>query len=109
MAYPSLGISATGASDSATTDRQLDRATNGAARLRVFYTTAKRTFKFSHPALNATDLGTFEAFYAANVDNSFDFTWPLDNTTYTAVFSAEPSRKVYSFGRTEVSVELAEV
>jgi hypothetical protein len=109
MAYPTdlpISISSSASLD---TDRQIDRASNGAARGRVFYTSAKRSFRLDHPALDATARAAFDVFYAANLATAFDFVWPVDSVTYTCIFSREPSYKPHGAGLTTITVELAEV
>lgn len=108
MAYPALDISASGP-PGFNTGREIQTATNGASRGRMFYTARKRRFPFNHPLLNSTDLATFDAFYAANLTTSFSFTWPRDGVTYTCMFS-EKEPTYTPVGRcTTVSVELIEV
>lgn len=109
MSYPtSLPIAASSAQVDYQTDRQIDRATNGAAKGRVFYAAAKREFAFTHPGLSAGEVATFAAFYDANIDAAFDFYWPGDGVTYTCLFAREPSLKMLGSGLSEVSVQLAE-
>lgn len=109
MSYPtSLPIAASSAQVDYQSDRQIDRATNGAAKGRVFYTAAKREFAFTHPGLSAAEVATFVAFFSANLDTAFDFYWPGDGVTYTCLFAREPAMKMLGSGLTEISVQLAE-
>ncbi len=110
MTYPtSLPIAASQAQVAFETDRDIERASNGDARGRVFYTAEKRSFQFSHPGLSSADLATFNAFYVANLAAVFNFYWPADGVTYSCLFAREPSYRFLGGGLAEVSVELAEV
>ena len=108
--YPAnLPISLDGASVDRETDRKNERASNGALRARVFFTSAKRKFSFNHPALDATQQSTFFSFYNTNLANSFSFTWPADGVTYTCVFENEPKEKPIGGRLLTVEVGLLEV
>lgn len=111
MPYPTLPI-AYGVTERFTTDRKLERASNGTLRGRVFYTTKKRTFKIQHPALTPAQLATFDAFYDSNLSSTFTFTYTNDGivfTDYTVAFSADPVRTPLDGGRVNVDLELTEV
>lgn len=107
MAYPIFRI-AYGATQDIQTDRQMERATNGAVRGRIFYTTPKSIFKFTHDSLSAAELVTFKAFYAANTTSSFTFLWPGDATNYTCMFGEDPKYTPTPYG-TLVPVTLLEI
>lgn len=110
LGYPTdLPIAAAAAQVDYATDRQLDRASNGAARVRVFYSAPKRSFQFRHPGLDVTDLSTFTAYYDANAGAIFDFHWPADGVTYSCAFAREPGIRMLGSGLAEVSVVLAQV
>jgi hypothetical protein len=108
MTYPTLPINAPG-KQGRETDRQIDRATNGAARARVFYSTPKRTFDIEHAYLTAEQKATFDAFYNANLSASFAFVWPGDGVTYTCIFASDPTDTAHSGNYTSISVTLTEV
>ncbi len=108
-AYPSTLPVSIGSTVRLEADRQTDRASNGAARGRVFYTAAKRKFKVEHQALKPDEQTTLLDFYAANTALSFTFDWPLDGVTYTVIFSGEPDFKPLGAQIATVSVELQEV
>ena len=85
MAYPAL-LQTTQSRETQLTGRQLDRATNGAAKVRAFFASPKRVFSVAHSILTNAQKAQLEAFYAANATNSFDFVWAGDSATYTVVF-----------------------
>jgi hypothetical protein len=91
------------------TDRMVDRASNGAARGRVFFTAAKRRFSLAHTALNSAQREVFEDFHAANLAGEFDLIWPLDGITYTCIFAGEPDYQPLGSGLANVRIEVAEV
>lgn len=107
MTYPTKGIQY-GANESLSADRQIDRASNGTARARMFYASPKRTFDFTHQVDNA-DLATFKAFYAANLTASFAFLWAGDGVSYTCIFAAEPVYTPLGVDWNTVKVTLAQV
>lgn len=88
MAYPSLRQSYA-SKESRLSGRQVDRATNGAPRGRVFFTSQKKTFQVVHTGMTDADKATIEAFYAANSLLSFSFVWRYDAATYTCIFGAD--------------------
>ena len=68
--------------------RVLDRATNGKARVRSFFTTEKKLFKVVHQFMTSTQKAQIESFYTVNQNLEFLFLWIPDNTVYTCVFDA---------------------
>lgn len=90
--------------------RENDRATNGAARGRTFFTSAKSNFRLKHKALNSTDLAAFKAHYAANTALSFAYTSPVDGVTYTCIYGTpDPIYTPEQVNRVTVDVVLMEV
>lgn len=77
-------------------DVQIDRASNGAAKGRAFYTTPKMKFTVVHEGLSAAEKATLMAFYAANRALEVDFLWVADSVTYTVIFSAPPKPAITS-------------
>lgn len=107
MSYPNFGIIDT-AKEMVDTDLQIDRATNGAARGRMFYTSPKRTFDFEH-MLTTAERATLDAFYSSNMTASFTFTWPLDGVSYTCIFGAAPVASPVTPGMVRMTVKLVQV
>jgi hypothetical protein len=106
-AYPTLPISL-GSKASPEAGIKIDRASNGAARARLF-ATPKRSFRVEHAGLSLTERGSLETFYNANLATSFSFTWPLDGVTYTVIFGGEPAFKPLGSGYADASVALEQV
>lgn len=94
--YPSFGqdISST---ETLLDDIQVDRASNGLVRLRGFYDTPSKEYSVVH-TLTTTDKNTIETFYNTNRNISFGFTWVLDNSTHTCMFSAAPTLAIIGTG-----------
>lgn len=65
-------------------DRILVRDTTGTARAASFYTAPKREYTVVHK-LDAADLATLRAFYLANRNVTFNFTW-CEDASPTACF-----------------------
>jgi|GEM_PF-1783198 len=68
--------------------RVLDRASNGSARSRSFFTTEKKTFKVMHTFITSAQKTELEDFYIANQNVSFQFLFIPDNTVYTCIYDA---------------------
>ena len=86
MAYPTLpqGLDS---KEVQNLGRVGDRASNGALKLRSFFTAVKRSFQITHPKLTAAQKTTLEAYYAANSTLSFSFTFDAGGgATYTVRF-----------------------
>lgn len=108
MAYPNLP-QATASKEARLTGRQLDRATNGAPKVRSFYTAAKKEFAIVHPYISAAEKLALEAFIDANALTSFDFTWHGDNATYTCLLADKPPEYTpHTAGRWSVVVYLVQ-
>ncbi len=102
-AYPSHG-QVVGSNDPWLTGIQIDRAVNGGARGRSFYTSKKRRWTVRH-ILSAADAATFETFidtYGASVNT---FIWAATATSYSVLIAGVSSRPLAS-GHTEFTVEL---
>ena len=107
--YPTSIPVAVGSGLQFDTDRQIERASNGAARGRVFYTAPKRRFRLEHTALGVAEQDVVMDFYDDNLASSFDFVWPLGGNTYTCIFAAEPVYKPLGAFLATLTVELVEV
>lgn len=107
-AYPTLPTEY-GLTQNTDSGRQINRASNGAARGRVFFTAAKSTFKIKHKALTTAQLASFTGHYAAHLDDSFSYTNPHDSASYTVIYASEPTYTPEKGTRTTVDVELTEV
>jgi hypothetical protein len=83
--YPNLPIDQKDSERVLRDSRQEDTAGDGTARVRKL-AADKYDFKLKHPMLNATDQATLEAFYAAHINDQFQFVWPIDGATYNVVF-----------------------
>lgn len=66
-------------------DRQVVRDTSGASRVASFYAAPVKEFNVVHK-LDATDLATLRAFYLANRNTTFNFTWCEDASPTVCVF-----------------------
>lgn len=66
--------------------RRAVRATNGAIKVRTFFTTQKRAFEVAHLHLTSAEKTAWDAFYAANTNTLFSFIWGGDGQTYSVVF-----------------------
>ena len=89
-------------------DRVVDRATNGSARARIFYTSAKATFNVTHNSLTSAEKITFDTFYLTNLAVVFSYTFPGDGTTYTCLFGSEPTYTPVPGGRWDINITLIE-
>lgn len=89
--------------------RRVDRATNGAARVRVLYTAAKRTFRIQHKAIDASELSTLLTFFSTNIAAEIAFADPIDSSSYTCVVSRPPQISPLGAGLFDVSLELEQV
>ena len=96
-----------GSSEDWVDDVIVDRAVNGATKVRAFFTAKKRAFTVRH-VLGATDRGTLQTFYDTNRALSVTFTWNGDGQTYTCLFDGPP--KVHNLGGslTQIDVKLVE-
>lgn len=69
---------------------EIDRAEDGTAYGRSFYTGDKMRFEIEHPGLTATQKTTLETFYADNRLLEIDYESPVDGQTYTCLFTGRP-------------------
>lgn len=89
-------------------DLVLDRAVNGAARVRAYYTGRKRTFTVVHPAVALADRDSLLSFYDTNRLLPVSLVW-IDGTTYTCVFVKAPLTVPVVGGVWNLESRLAEV
>ena len=90
-------------------DVQIDRASNGAAKGRAFYTAPKMKFNVVHEALTAAEKATLMAFYFANRLLEVDFLWVADGVTYTVIFTAPPKPAIAPGLRWTVTTQMEQV
>lgn len=90
-------------------DVQVDRATNGAPRVRALYTALKREFSVVHRWATGAEKASVEAFYAANRLVSFTFVWKGDGATYTCCFAGAPNYKPLRGGTWEIVVRMVQL
>jgi hypothetical protein len=64
--------------------REEQLAVGGQTYVRRFYSTDKFDFELHH-VLTSAQMATLQAFYDATPSGTFDFTWPVDNVTYTGM------------------------
>lgn len=108
--YPTTLKVSPSSTKSLKTDRQLDRASNGTLRGRVFYTAPKSSFSVEHEAMSTTDRDSFQTFYNTNMNLSFSFVWPQDGVTYTVMFGdKEPVFKPAGGDRVSIGFSLEQV
>lgn len=105
--YPTLRTEY-GSSKSTNVDRVVDRATNGSARARIFFTSTKASFSLKHNAITSAEKVTFETFHLTNLSAVFSYTFPGDGLTYTCLFASEPTYTPVPGNRWDISVELIE-
>lgn len=89
-------------------DLQVDRATNGAPRVRAMYTAPKRVFAVVHRWITPAEKASVDAFCSANRLLSFTFVWQADGVTYTCKFSGPPNYKPMRGGWWEVVVPMVQ-
>ena len=109
-AYPTFTYNpAQSSTEEVLDDVQVDRASNGAAKGRAFYTTPKLKFTVVHEALTSAEKATLMTFYNDNRLLEVDFTWAADSVTYTVIFSAAPKPMIAPGLRWTVTTELEQV
>ena len=101
--YPSHG-QVIRSSDPWMTGIQIDRAVNGSARGRTFYTAKKRRWTVTH-VLNRTDAASFETFVDTYGSTVNTFTWAATGTTYNVLIAGVTSKPIAN-GHTEFTVQL---
>ena len=105
--YPTLA-QMVGSSMTPMFDVAIDRAVNGAPKLRSFYDSSKMVIHVVH-WLTQAQLNTLMSYYnnAANKTTTNSFTWAADNTNYTVHF-AGPPRATWGEAGYTVEVDLVE-
>lgn len=93
ITYPTLSYGATyDSSETTLDDLQIDRATNGAVRIRAQYTEPKKQFVVVHSGCTLADKATMVAFYLANRVPAYaakiDFVWAADGEHYHCYLAA---------------------
>lgn len=87
-------------------DLTIDRAIDGSAKGRRFYTTRKDRFMLKH-LLTLAQRDTLLAFYDANWTLAIDFVWDGDRETYSnMLFSDVPKFTYLGGGRIAAEVSL---
>ena len=91
-------------------DLQVDRATNGAPRIRALYTTPKAVGNIVHASATDTEKRAMEAFYLANRLVSFTFVWDgKPSPSHTCYFSTPPPKYAALGGmRWKITVPMVE-
>lgn len=105
--YPSFGQLAT-TTDPYDDDIRVDRAVDGTAKARAFYSGRKHHFVVKH-LLTSTDFATLLAFYDANRTIEVDFVWAQDGATYQCLFAGAPKTSFASGVYVDVEVTLVEI
>lgn len=90
-------------------DVQIDRASNGNARGRAFYTAPKKKFTVVHEALTDAEKTTLVAFYTANRLLEVTFVWVADGLSYACIFTAPPKPAIAPGLRWAVTTQLEQV
>ncbi|MFA7278905.1 MAG: hypothetical protein WC100_02310 [Sterolibacterium sp.] len=108
--YPTLtkGVVSSSSTEKTLDDLQVDRATNGAPRIRALYTAAKKQFTVIHEGAVTADKSTMQTFYGTNRLLSITFVWPADSASYTCYFAAPPQYKPVDGGYWTITNELTE-
>lgn len=90
-------------------DLQIDRASNGAAKGRAFYTAPKLAFSVVHQGLTAEEKETLKTFYTDNRALPITFVWAGNGVTYTCIFAGPPKLTIESGVRWSATVMLEQV
>lgn len=112
--YPVFPQSSVSSREERSTGRQLDRSSNGVPKIRVMYTTQKKTFTVYHFFLNLTQKLALEQFLSDNALLAFTFVWDGDGISYTCVLGDVATKYdrsqsgPASAGNWDVTVELLE-
>jgi hypothetical protein len=88
-------------------DIAIDRAVNGGAKARAFFTAKKRRWTLRH-VLTEAELGALQTFYDTYRTSANTFTWSGDGTSYTVIFDGAPSLTPTGSRMTEVQVRLVQ-
>lgn len=70
---------------------EIDRAEDGTARGRSFYSSDKAKFSLEHPWLTAAQKTTLDNFYSANRLLAFDYASGMSGATHSCLFSRPPA------------------
>jgi hypothetical protein len=107
--YPPLKTSF--GSDPVVTDGgvAIDRAEDGTARVRSYWTTPNAKFTLTHAGISSTDKAMLDAFYAANRLLAFTYVSPIDLVSRTCLFAATPTYKLAEGGILTATVKIEEV
>jgi len=90
--------------------REIDRASNGSARGRVFFSSTKRTISVKHPMLTDADVAIHDGHYSTHRNVSFSYTDPLSGVSRTVIYGpALPVQTPVTYNRRDVEFELVEV
>lgn len=88
-------------------DRSISRTRSGGVKMRLLFTGAKRVLPIQHKAINYTQKAALQAFYDANRNEVFQFTY--DSVTYDVVFADSLNFTPIGNGLNDVVVTFAEV
>lgn len=88
---------------------EIDRAEDGTARGRSFYSSGKVRIPLEHPCLNVAQKATLAAFYSANRLIPFDYVSGMSGgATYSCLFSKPPAYTYECEGVWTAKVEMEE-
>lgn len=104
--YPTLNGQLAESTETWLDDLKIDRAVDGTAKARAFFTGKKRAFMIKHE-LSYTDRDTLEAFYDANRTTPFYFTWDGDAVQRVCLFDGAP-RLVFKNAKFYADVAIVE-
>lgn len=108
--YPTFAYNPTQSSAEAVLDDvQIDRASNGNAKGRSYYSVPKKSFSVVHQGLSSVEKQTLLDFYAANRALEIDFLWVADGVTYTCLFAGPPKLAIEPGIRWGITVALEQV
>jgi hypothetical protein len=106
--YPTLPT-AYGSDFKPINDIEIDRAADGTAYVRSFFSASRGSASVKHPRLTAADKATLDAFYATNRLLEFDYVSPADGVSRSCVFKGAPAYTVRPGARYDASVEIEQV
>ena len=69
---------------------QLDQAADGTIRARTLFAATVYEFTIYHQGLNSTDKDSVTSHYAANLADTFSYTWPDGSVAHTVVYTEAP-------------------
>ena len=106
-AYPTLNHQRSGPGPATSDGHEVQRATNGALKVRRLYSASKSDFVIDHWLTDAQKT-TLDTFYVTNKDLDVTYTSPEDGATYTVRFVAKP-QYIRMPGWWQARVRLSEV